>query len=194
MLLKKYPETESEYWSAIEALGGLIYDTRRDIAKDRIPNGDSAKNLIGETATLQLQLLKEIEEKFGVIPPGEGTNRYDDLTKYPAPEGKIHYWEWYPKMKLEFFTQEHEKLVCSVCPFSGGAKAMVFMPQIPCNAINGSIYRIRNAGDCGAVNCKHWTEKQLYSEITKKGGKPVRDAFIKKQNELKEKKIVSVFA
>ncbi len=193
-LLKKQPETELEYWLAIETLGGYVSSTNRLIAKEHLPEGNTEINNSVQSAQAEQQsLLKEIGEKFGVVPPGPKTDRYDKREEVPLLEGqKSHYWDWYEKMKLQSCTEDYELLVCSACPFSQGVQEMMRITQLPCSAVNGSIYGILGIGTCGAVS-RNYSEKKLFAEITKKAGKAGRDAFINKRKVLQEAGVKSSF-
>lgn len=186
MELKKHPETEREYWEAIESLGGYIFSTNHGLLRGHIedPKGKVVKS-IEEAKALQQQLAREISEKFGVI-------LYQDYPKFeagktlpPAPAGKIYYREWYDKMKREAYSQDYEGLICSACPFSEGLDQMISMGgSIPCGVWSGTINRLRAPHLCAKVTSSDWTDETLEKEIVRKGGSKALTQFRKKKREL----------
>jgi hypothetical protein len=69
-MLKKHPETEIEYWSAIEALGGFIWRMNHDLADGRIKDSTGGIDRdITEARKVSAQLVEELWEKFGVVAP-----------------------------------------------------------------------------------------------------------------------------
>ena len=192
MELEKQPQTEMEYWAAIESLGGFIWQMGHDLSHGRIedPKG-SVSNEIGEAREIQKKLVTEIYEKFGVIDPQtEGSpGRSIDGNYPPAPEGKQWYWAWYYKMKEVFIRAENEKIICSACPlFDSGNMST---SGIACKVFPGSLYQLIPPHQCAMIDCNIWTRKKLISEISKKGGIKAVIAFGKKEQELTPKETVS---
>lgn len=132
MELVKQPETEVEYWEAIEALGGYIWRTKHD---GRMALNDEIEKSLQSAEELSERLVAEIGEKFGII----------DYPKFEfgqtpplAPEGKTYYWDWYKRMKQEVYRKEYEGLICSACPLSTGLEHMVALGGvIPCGVWRG---------------------------------------------------------
>ena len=185
--LKKWPKTETEYWMAIEELGGFSWRMNHDLADGRIedPKGAIDKE-IQEAVEIQKKLVAKLKEKFGVIPPDECPQKEIDKELPPAPEGKIYYWNWYHKMKEQAYREEYQGIICSACPFSKGVEYMISMGgHIPCGLIQGSIYRLHAPYACGMLNFGDMSEEDLHKAIQKKGEKALR-LFLAKRDALKK--------
>ena len=65
MELEKHPETETEYWEAIESLGGYIWRGRHDLFSGSVedPNGDIWES-IKNAAQLQKNLYMKSEKNL----------------------------------------------------------------------------------------------------------------------------------
>jgi len=187
MKLEKEPVTEMDYWQLIEGLGGLAWGINHDLADGRIDKDskDAVITDFNEILELTGKLLSEISEKFGVIRNSNHPSSQQTETLPPLPEGEIYYWDWYKKMKKNFYTEEYSKIICSVCPLSNGLDEMVSRGgAVPCGAIRGSINRLQAPHLCGMLF--DWSREELYYEIEKKGGKRVLSKFQKKEQELKK--------
>ena len=171
MELKKQPETEMEYWTIIEGLGGFAWRMNHDLADGRIEdkNGGIDKDIQEIQKTLA-RLVSELKDKFGVIPPNECPKIKSGEKQPRPPRGKKYYWDWYKKMKEIFYRIDYEKIICSACPLSKGLKSMISSGNIPCGPFRGVIYDLRAPYRCGMLNLDHWDEDRLRKEIIKKGG------------------------
>lgn len=164
------PEKEIDYWRAIEALGGFAWKLDHDLADGRIndPDGEISKDIIS-AKTFSKQLVLELKEKFGVIPPEEcpvGRSEKD----YPrAPSGKIYYWNWYDKIKSIVREIDHELTICSACPFCNHEEGRL-SSYIPCKKINGMLYQLVLPYSCFMVHSKEWTLEQFYEKAFEEGG------------------------
>ncbi len=182
MELTKHPETEMEYWEAIEGLGGYVWSTNHALSHGRIedPNGEVEKSLT-EARELQVRLANEITEKFGVILPKDCPQVKEGEEKPLPPEGKIFYWDWYSKMKQTSYSNEYEGMICSACPFSEGVEKMIGLGgQVPCSVFHGSINRLVKPYLCAMVYVKDWTDGDLLSYVKEKGGEEVLIKFEEK--------------
>ncbi|NQT50123.1 hypothetical protein HQ571_05500 [Candidatus Kuenenbacteria bacterium] len=187
MKIKKQPETEMEYWSVIEALGGFIWQMNHSLSHGRIedPDGGVEKD-ITSSREIQLRLVSEIVEKFGVIAPQDCPKVEFGEESPPAPEGKIYYWDWYKKMKAESYQTEYDGLICSACPFSEGVERMISLGgQIPCGVFSGSISRLRAPHLCAMVTFADWSEDNLRVEMVVNHGEEAFVAFQTRVEELK---------
>jgi hypothetical protein len=188
MELKKQPETELEYWGAIEALGGFSWRMNHDLSDGRIddPSGSIDQD-IGSARKIQETLVAELTEKFGVIHPKDCPQVEIGQKQPPAPEGKIYYWDWYEKMKKEVYHLEYEAMICSACPFSEGVDKMISLGGVvPCSVFCGMMYHLRAPHICGMTtrSSGDWSDTQLYTEILEKHGKEALVAFFAKEKEL----------
>lgn len=186
MELKQHPVTELEYWQAIEELGGFIWRMNHDLADGRIkdPEGGIAKD-ISDAVDISSQLVKEIGEKFGVIPPEQTPKVEQGQERPPAPDGKTYYWDWYHKWERVFFEGEYEKIICSACPMSEGVDSFIRLGQIPCSVFPGAIYRLQTNYQCDMLRTSHaWTTQRLHSTIFNKGGHEALKIFKDKQAQL----------
>ena len=119
MELKKHPETQEEYWEAIEGLGGMVWRMGHDLGDGRIEETKGIQKDIDDMNAMLVQLVAEIEEKFNVIPQEKTPKKENPEDKLPrAPEGSIYYWDWYHKMKLQILENDYKALICSACPFA----------------------------------------------------------------------------
>ncbi len=136
--LNHHPETDLEYWEAIDGLGGFSWHMNHDLADGRITDTEGrVDQAIEEIKELSKTLVEEIEEKFGVIPPSKCPQTEE---KPPAPTGKVYYWDWYKKMKRRYYQKEYEGIICSACPFSEGVEVMIAMGGgIPCSFKNPTL-------------------------------------------------------
>lgn len=185
MKLEKQPETEREYWEAIEELGGFIWGMNHDLADGRIedPAGGVARD-VDDAKTISNRLVRELGEKFGVIHPEDCPKVSFDQTPLLAPEGKTYYWDWYRRMKEESYRAEYANLICSACPFSEGVERMIRLGGvIPCSVFSGMIYRLVAPHICGMTH--DWGQAKLYDEIHTRHGAEALAAFQRKEAELK---------
>lgn len=182
----KEPETEQEYWEAIEELGARISVAHR-AASRRHTGEKSASQLIAETREmhiLQKRFVGELDAKFGIIPPWNSPQDDIDSVSQP-PEGKRWYWPWYRSMRKAWFAGEYEKLICSACPLSDGVER--FGDTIPCSAFRGSLYQLRTPFACEmlAEYRGDWSREKLYTEILSRSGEAGLDWFLEKEQELR---------
>ena len=187
MELQKQPETEMEYWQAIEGLGGFIWSTNHDLADGRIqdPSGGMDRD-IQDARQISTRLVSELGEKFGVIPPQDYPKVELGQKPPKAPKGKKYYWDWYKKMKKLAYSIDYEKIICSACPFSEGVERMISLgSQIPCGAFGGCLYKLRAPYLCGMLDTKSWGEEELRQEIIRKGGEAALVRFRIKEAGLK---------
>jgi hypothetical protein len=186
-ILKKQPETEMEYWKAIEGLGGYIWSTNHGLSRYHIedPDGKISKHLREVSEEIQ-GLSREITEKFGIILPVDYPVIAFNKELPKAPEGKRYYWDWYREMKKSYSQKEYDGIICSACPFTEGVEYMIALGgQIPCGAVQGSINRLRFPFMCGMTGWSDsWTEDQLKEEIIKKGGEQAYAVFLAKKAEI----------
>jgi hypothetical protein len=185
MELAAQPETELEYWGAIESLGGFIWSTNHGLSHGRIqdPEGKIGKEIV-EVGELSLKLVTELGEKFGIIPP-QDCPRPDNDGNYPQPpEGKKYYWPWYREMKDRAWEMEYESMICSACPFSKGAKALQI--SVPCSKFAGVMFHLRAPHLCGMLEVGDWSRGHLLASIADMGAGMV-ERFLAKEEELKSK-------
>lgn len=168
MDLIKHPVTEMEYWETIEGLGGMSWSVRHSLYHNRIDERHAlgAIGEVGEIIKLQTQLVAELKQKFGIIPPRETPVKKLGEKLPPAPEGMRYYWDWYEVMKLKFYAAEYEKIICSACTLSGGLEQ--FGTSIPCKPFTGIIYNLEAPYKCTML--RDWDEKRLHKEIVEAGG------------------------
>jgi hypothetical protein len=165
-MITKWPETEVEYWACIDGLGGYVWKTNHDLSHNRYESSRDIENSLVEARDEQLRLVKEIEEKFGVV---QGAPRYyphdNRPTDYPEPpEGKRWYWDWYYAMKLEAWRPEYENSVCGCCPYcNGGLEGYAYSPSIPCSLFRGMLSRLSNPGECEILSTR-WGSSQMPEE------------------------------
>lgn len=126
------PETEIEYYSAIEELGGmrwsighaLSHPGRYGYTKEQGFEGSSE---VVDIYKLQTKLVNELKEKFGVVPPNE-----------EAKEGQKAYWDWYNEMKHKYNVMLYKKDICYLCPFKKDEEAFIHNPMgMNCTKMDG---------------------------------------------------------
>jgi hypothetical protein len=184
--LKKQPETEIEYWKAIEGLGGYIWSTRHALANGRIDDedGEVAKSIVDAQAILE-GLVSELEVKFGVIHPKDCPRDTGKQDVPPSPEGKTYYWAWYKRMKAAFYQKEYDATICSACPMSEGLEQMIAMGgSVPCGVFSGQIYRLSKSFACAMLHSGGWSRERFERKIVEKGGEEALVAFKAKEQEL----------
>jgi hypothetical protein len=185
--LKKWPETELEYYEIIEGLGGFIWSMNHDLGDGRIEDPEGKIDAdIEEARQLSDQLVSELDDKFGVIHPRDCPEREIGEKPPPPPDGKTYYWDWYNRMQRISYEKEYEGLICSACPFSLGVEKMLTTRTIPCSQFSGSLYRLRPPHCCGMLEsaCGHWTETFLYDRIFSEHGNDALETFKAKEKEL----------
>lgn len=189
MELIKQPETEVEYWEAIEGLGGYIWSTNHGLCHGHIEDkdGEVAKS-IDEARGISERLVTELGEKFGVIHPKDCPRVEPGQQAPPPPDGKVYYWDWYKRMKEACYRKDYDGIICSACPLSEGLERMIALGGvIPCGVFRGMMYRLSVPYQCGMLRLDDWNQQKLYDEITKKGGSDALTQFQKKEQELKDK-------
>lgn len=181
MELEKYPETEFDYWAAIDSLGSFIATIRQGVYRGHLPT--QALKEVESAGKLSQKLVAEIEEKFGILFRPEITH-VEPKDGYPAPpEGKRWYWPWYHQMRKDWLASEFNKLICSACPLSGGVEK--FDSEIPCTKHNGSMFELRAPYICGLITYSSWTREDLLQEIGITGGDDAVQKFLAKEKQLK---------
>jgi len=106
-LIEKQPETEMEYWRAIETLGGILWNLEHELADGRLTDSDGEiDRYIKIARQISKDLVAELGERFGVIAPEDYPKVEFNETPPSPPEGKIYYWDWYKKMKAEAFEEQ----------------------------------------------------------------------------------------
>lgn len=188
MELTKQPETELEYWVAIEELGGFIWRMNHDLADGRIedPTGGGVRE-VESAQDICKRLVGELSEKFGVIPPAECPRVALGEAPPPTPEGKAYYWDWYRRMKEEAYRAEYAGLICSACPFSDGVEKMIALGGvIPCGVFSGMMYRLSAPHLCGMTGPGGlWSQEKLYELMRVRHGADALAAFQQKEAALK---------
>lgn len=189
MKLTKQPETEVEYWEAIEVFGGYIWSTNHALCHGRIEDssGKVAKS-IEEAVAISERLIVELGEKFGVMHPRDCPKVEPGQQLPPPPDGKVYYWDWYKRMKESCYRRDYESIICSACPFSEGSERMISLGGvIPCGVFRGTMYKLSIPYQCGMLMPDNWNQERLYAEIAKKGGLTALAQFQSKEQELKAK-------
>ncbi|MDD4412225.1 MAG: hypothetical protein PHR00_01105 [Patescibacteria group bacterium] len=171
------------YWLAIESLGGFVWSTKHDLGHGRIEKTASLEKELTEAQEILGKLASELS-RFGIILPEECPQVKSGEEKPTAPAGKMWYWDWYNKMKTEYYTAEYEKIVCSACPLSEGVEEFISANHIPCSVFPGIIYHLAKPFFCTMVYTKTWDKKNLLKEIEKIGGVEAVISFEKKEAEL----------
>ncbi len=175
MKFNKWPETELEYWTMIEELGGFSLGRSYYSIDGGIRNLSREMSKSNQDAyDLQKKLLAEIEEKFGVIPPEK------------CPNGKIYYWNWYHKIrdyerKVQAWIKKYERNICSSCPFSKGVDYMINHDgQIPCGLVNYAFYYLRTSYACRVIDNGRLTKEELYQKMLSEHGEKAVKLFKKR--------------
>ncbi len=187
---RRQPQTEQEYWEAIEGFGGIVWGLNHDLADERIEDntGAVAKDVAKMQKTLE-RLAKEACEKFGIVHPQDYPKDYHPGQELPPlPEGKrIHYWDWYRSMRNAYFLKEYNSLICSACPLSEGSEKFISLGgTIPCSVFHGVIYKLVTPFACAMTNSsKDWSRERLLNEIHAKGGHNGLAVFLEKETQLK---------
>jgi hypothetical protein len=171
MELVKEPQTEMEYWEAIEGLGGISFSLNHDLADGRIDDKDGGMaKTIADASELSERLVSGLK-KFGIIHPKDCPKMKMGEKKPKPPKGKKYYWDWYEKMKEAYYKAENEKIICSACPFGRKLhKKGACNHYIPCDVFSGMIYSLSIPFECVMVGNKLWDYQKLCDEILKKEG------------------------
>ena len=190
-ILSRHPETELEYWSAIEQLGGYIWRIEHDLANGRISGVGLAKS-VEEARTIQHQLATEIAETYGVV---QGAPRYyphdarpDDYPDPPA--GKTWYWDWYYRRKREAWREDYEAAPCSQCPYCrGGLDGFAFSSSLPCDLFPGMLNRLSPPWQCAITSTDFggpiMPEHALLAKMRDEHGEDVAAAWKEKADALR---------
>lgn len=173
MELTKQPVTELEYYGLIEELGGMRWSINHSLSHpERFGFNTetilSGSNQIEEIYNLQKKLVEELEEKFGVVPPGKD-----------VPEGETPYWDWYHKTKGEYNKMLYSKNVCYLCPFTKGEAENISNPGgMNCNKLSGC--GRKELHHCWRIFLNDITFEQLLIEITQNAGEDMVNKFKKR--------------
>lgn len=187
MELTKQPQTELEFWMAIEGLGGFRHSMEHGLAHDRIEDtgGGVAKDVV-DAATLSRQLIEKVCERFGVF-DARLVPDYDPKKPPSTPEGKEAYWDWYRRMKTLYYEQVYQEIICSACPFSEGMEKMRDLGIVPCRVVQGTIYNLLHPSECGmTMGESPWSRDELYRQVLQEAGADGLRAFVLKEMALKE--------
>lgn len=158
---------------------GLAHDQIKD------ESGGVATDVVS-AVDIQTQLVRELREKFRVFDPRIEPD-YDHENPPPTPEGMTSYWDWYERMKNEWFQKAYDAIICSACPFSEGMKRMRDLGHIPCGTVRGSIYHLPHPSKCGMTHVvSNWTHEELYVNVLEEAGVEGLRALIAKELELED--------
>lgn len=178
-MLKKWPETEMEYWENIEALGGFIWHTNHDLIHGRYESSPEIEESLKSARETSEKLVAELEEKFGVIPPGKIPQRKFGQDRPPAPpKGKTYYWDWYHKMKEKRYQEKYDGMICSRCPYSEGLVRLM-IGVVPCGLFKGTMSRLPAPNKCGMLHWNDIGKEGLYSKMLAEHGAEALEKFIK---------------
>ncbi|MFA6098734.1 MAG: hypothetical protein WCV50_03085 [Patescibacteria group bacterium] len=119
------------------------------------------------------ELIAELGERFGVIPPPATQEIADYQGMHKAPAGRIYYREWYERMRAKYYEEIYRQLICSACPFSTGIGAFTEDNRYPCRkAPEEGMLMVTDLHICGMVVRKRygkgdvgWTEQEWYDAI-----------------------------
>lgn len=193
MELAKQPETELEYWEAIEWIGGYIWSTMHAINRGHLEDADGAiAKDVASARDIQQKLVDEIIEKFGVIHPKDCPKPKSGSGVIPAPEGKIYYWDWYHKLEREYSLIEYQKLPCSACPFSQGFEPFISSHKVSCTFYpdDNNEFKSHHIRRCGAVtfSLSYYGEQLSIEDVCQRilqdHGPEALEAFKNKQSEI----------
>lgn len=191
--LDPHPETELEYWEAIEGLGSAMYMNARLIRRGDIEDTDgSISQGIEDMAKFQKKLFDEICEKFGIIPFEDSPKTEAEQKACVPPDGKIFYWVWYRKLEREYSQIKYNQLLCSVCPFSQGLDAFIPSHIVHCDFDQNVMKEFRHHHIRLCPKVAHSTDfggeevtlEDIHSAILLNHGQEVLDVFLSKQNEV----------
>ena len=188
MKLTKQPQTEVEYWEAIEWLGGYIWSTNHGLRHGHIEDkvGEVAKS-IEDARKISERLVVELGEKFGVIHPRDCPRVGPGQPVPPPPDGKVYYRDWYNRMKESCYREDYEGIICSACPFSEGLQPMISLGGVvPCGIFQGRLYKLIAPYKCGMLGMVGWNTEKLYVEIIMEAGRNALMQFQKKEKEIRD--------
>ncbi|MFC1640987.1 hypothetical protein ACFL2D_02985 [Patescibacteria group bacterium] len=184
MELVREPETELEYWEAIDGFISSSFGLGLKIQLKEMSDEDWADQELSRMATTIERLMTEASTKFDFVPlkdcmPAEFGGEIPVI-----PHGKKSYWTWHHDMKRKWCEDMYSHLICSACPFSLGVTRLVMFRTTPCAYLQvGEMSRPRHNSECGLFG-KSRTPKELYQEILDAHGVEALRTFIKKYHEL----------
>ncbi|MFA6228411.1 MAG: hypothetical protein WC668_04500 [Patescibacteria group bacterium] len=182
-ILKKEPQTEMEYWEAIDGIGGIIWNTNHDIGHGRYENSSEIEQYLTDAQETIERLVNELADKFGVIPPRDCPKSKPGEKVPPASEGKTYYWDWYYAKKAEAKKQYYESIICSACPYSEGLESMTGF-NVPCELWKGVLYRLTFPYLCAMLG--DYGQEKLHQIIQQRGGEQALKVFKEKLETLKK--------
>lgn len=174
----KHPETEEQYFEAIEALGAFISSTQNACGRGRL-EWEDVKDDLKKQRELQARLAQELSEKFDIVLVSNVYPKQIQMSGVAPPEGKRWYWVWYPEQRLAWLRREYDKLICSACPLSTHDMEL-FVREIPCTAFKGGLRDLIVASECYLVMTE-WTPEKLRERILEEGGSEALEVFNAKQ-------------
>ena len=95
MELKKWPETELEYWKTIESLGGFIWRMNHDAADGRFEMTSGIERNLMDAQKIMEQLVSGLFVPFGVVHPKDCPKMGYGQELPEPPPGFVWYWVWY---------------------------------------------------------------------------------------------------
>lgn len=187
MELLKHPETEIEYWEAIESIGGFVWRMNHDASHGRFEMTEKIEKDISDASQIMEMLVSELFVQFGVVHPKDCPRRNAEGKMPESPAGMSWYWDWYHKMKTEWNRAEYEKIICSACALCKGADAFIQGNTIPCTVWSGTLYQLYKPYQCAMLIDSNgpWKKEKLFTKIKKVGGKEAIDKFKAKEVELR---------
>jgi hypothetical protein len=128
------------------------------------------------------QFVAELLDKFGLAHP-------DDCEYVTGKgwvsliRGKVPFRDWDEKWELADKGEFLETIICSACPFSGGAEAMIGHSP-PCSIWRGGLGALTEPHLCAIITWKDMSEGAFLATIQREHGDSAVQAFLQKRETL----------
>ena len=176
MELRKWPESEMEYWKTIEELGGIIWSLNHDLADGRITTDGKIDDELVQMQKIQEKLVYELFEKFGVVHPKDCPKAAFGQKMPDAPFGTRWYGDWYKDMKKESTRLWYENIICSACPYLEYQEESF----IPCKLYSGRLYSLNHPYQCSVIAHGELKEGEFLIKLRHEHGSEALDRFTNK--------------
>lgn len=177
--LEQLPGTEEEYFVLIDSVMGVLGNDLSLSPSERykilLERGKFGRDEINVHLFRSLTTMVEaLCLTFHV---------QDPLGKVHLDNTAVSFDDWYARMMRLYNVNNYDQLICSVCPFSLGAREFTLQGKIVCRK-NLRIRKLLQPFLCGMMSFGGWSEHDLQREIVLRHGEEVWRKFLAKEQEI----------
>lgn len=174
MRLDQLPQTEEDFYYFIDCItstlgcGGTTPTEWIERSCEFDFSGNETKMHLQQ---ILIFIVEKLCEEYQILNPICGENPL--LSNSENYQRKMEWQKfdaWFNRMRMRFEANQYENLICSVCPYSEGARAFMEKGQSIVCKKNPKIKSLFRPWFCGMLSFGDWTEDDLYSNMVKEFG------------------------